>query len=143
MKKQDIALHLINIIDLKDTYSPRRAMEKTIIITESFKALEALNYETLLSFFAQNATTDCDMYGHLKAPDFLKIFLHDTSSSKITIKSIIKDEHDPNKVTVHFELIWTTSGGQTLTSDIKKTLNFDNDNKIIHITAKYKLLGLS
>ncbi len=118
-------------------------MDKTIIITESFKALEALNYDALLSFFAHNATTDCDIYGHLKAPDFLKIFLNDTSNSKITIKSIVKDEKNSNKVLVHFEIVWTTQGGQTLKSDIKKILDFDGNNKITHITAQYKFLGLS
>ncbi len=118
-------------------------MERTALIKESFKALEAHDYDALLSFFAPDATTDCDMYGHLKAPEFLKIFLKDSTNSKITIKSIDDDPVDNHKTHVHFELDWTLQNGQTLTSDIVKVLSFNTDNKIKHITATYKLLGLS
>jgi hypothetical protein len=108
---------------------------------ETFKrylrALEAANYEEIMALFAKDATVESPLYGYVKAYQFYKDLLSDTTSSKITLKNIFMGATNQDSAALYFEYIWTLKDGQIVKFEVIDVFDFDFENKIKNLKIIY------
>lgn len=112
------------------------------IVRKIGKVIEGADFDGILTFFAPDAHVKLDLYGTLKADQFFKALLNDTSDTKITLISADVDDTDPACIKAESEYIWTLKEGQQITLAITSRFCFDSDDKITCVDNEYKILSL-
>lgn len=108
---------------------------KKEILNQYLKFLEIANYEEIMSLFAADAVVNSPLYGRVKASNFYKDLLADTSSSKLTLKNIFEGYQDT--AAMYFEYVWTMKDGQIIKFEVMDVFDFDINNKIKNLTIIY------
>lgn len=106
------------------------------VIKQYLKALELGSYEDITNLFAVDATVKSPLYGFVKASQFYKDLLNDTSNSITTLKNIFISVNQQSAA-AQFEYIWTLKSGQKVTFEVVDIFEFDALNKIKNIAIIY------
>lgn len=86
-------------------------MEMEKIINNYLKALEEGNYEEIISLFAPHALVLSPLYGKVKAIEFYRDLLQDTSNSNITLMNTFTNPSNTRVGAGHFRYDWTMKDG--------------------------------
>jgi hypothetical protein len=70
-------------------------MKPEAVIRDYFSALESGRYNDIVKFFSSSSVIESPVYGEVKASDFLRGFLKDTTKAKISIIEVFHSESDP------------------------------------------------
>lgn len=110
-------------------------MEPEEILTQYLHSLEKGDYEGILELFTQDAVVSSPLYGDIKASQFYRDLLRDTTKSRITLLNLFKSMK--NVGAAHFLYEWILRDGTVTSFECVDVMDVSDDGKIEHLTIIY------
>ncbi|UCS92177.1 hypothetical protein KZP23_15870 [Echinicola marina] len=116
-------------------------MENRIKIAHQYiEFLEKGDSDKIISLFAEKGTVESPLYGKMKASEFYKALLSDTTHSVLELKGVF-EEKVSNSIALYFNYKWTLKNDEVADFDVVDIIEFDQSDeirflKIIYDTVK-------
>ncbi|WP_298894978.1 nuclear transport factor 2 family protein [uncultured Psychroserpens sp.] len=111
-------------------------MTRTSIAKRYLKYLEHGDMERIVDLFSETGTVSSPLYGDQPANAFYASLQNDTNSSKLELKGIF-DDHQSNKLALHFNYHWVLKTEATVNFDVVDIISFNKELKIDHLQIIY------
>lgn len=111
-------------------------METKEVVIKYIEYLEKGDLDNLLELFSNDAHVDSPLYGNMKASDFYKKLMEDTTNSELRILEIFENPNS-NKIALYFKYKWTLANSNIVEFDVVDIVEFDDKNKIMNLKIIY------
>ena len=111
-------------------------MTRTEIAKKYLSFLEEGQTDKVISLFAEKGLVSSPIYGIQKAAEFYQTLADDTTSSELKLIDIFQN-NSKNSLALYFEYRWTLKSGSKVSFDVVDILEFDSDDKILHLKIIY------
>lgn len=111
-------------------------MEIEKILTQYLEALEKGSYQDVMNLFSENAVVTSPLYGRVKAAQFYKELLKDTTKSKITVLNLFTNKSETVGA-AHFLYEWILKDRTVTSFECVDVVEFSCNGKIDHLTIIY------
>lgn len=105
-------------------------------INSYFKALEAKNYELMLSLFSDDACVHSPLYEEVNAKSFYKNLFAQTSESKIKVLETFEG-NKPKTRAVHFTYEWSLKNDSSVEFECVDVFYTNDEGKITKLVIIY------
>lgn len=109
-------------------------MDTEKVLTQYTQALERGSYKDVIALFAEDAVVNSPLYGKVRAPDFYRDLLTDTTTSTITVHHVFSGKHCG---AAHFSYEWVLRDGTKTAFECVDIVEFSDDGKIRELTIIY------
>lgn len=111
-----------------------------MLVDDYLAALEDSNLSAVLALFADGAFVDSPLYGRMAAEDFYPALFQDTSSSRLTLKTILEGDIDGAPVVAFwfdFDFDWTLADGTPAPFTVMDVAELDAAGRITELHIIY------
>jgi len=110
-------------------------VEPSSLVDRYLAALEAADADAALALFTPTATVHSPLYGTLPAREFYPLLFADTQSSRLTLKSVLRDVSGGPVISFWFRFDWVLADGSPVPFTVVDVAELAPDGRIetLHI----------